>query len=67
MVGYRPGGVESPLYQRVACVLSNEALEIRWGRCAAARASAALPVMTTFTPCNDTNVICSDHTVQPGI
>jgi hypothetical protein len=66
-MGYRPGGVESPVYQAAAYVLNNDGLKIRWGSFAATRMAAALPILTALTPCNDTDVICYDHTVQPGI
>jgi hypothetical protein len=55
-----------PVYQRSSYILGADGLKIRWGAFARNAASAAAPALAPSTPCNDTDVICYDHTYRWG-
>ncbi len=55
-----------PVYQRSRYILDANGLKVRWGAFARNVASAAVPALAPSTPCNDSDVICYDHTYQWG-
>jgi len=66
-LGYTPGGgPNTPVYQRAAYVLDGNGLNVKWGVSASSPADALLPTLLPSDPCNDVDVICYDHTHQPG-
>jgi hypothetical protein len=53
-------------YQRAAYLLDRSGLKIAWGPFASSAAGATLPAVTAATACDETSVICYDHTNRDG-
>ncbi|MCJ7753036.1 MAG: hypothetical protein MUP13_00585, partial [Thermoanaerobaculales bacterium] len=62
------GWVGGNVYQAAAYRLDENGLTVKWGPFAAtsAAALAAAPTLGPAEPCDETTVICYNHTEQPG-
>jgi hypothetical protein len=53
-------------YQRAAYFLNEDGLKVAWGSFASTPGGAVLPAVSPVTPCDETVVICYDHTGRDG-
>lgn len=64
LVKWRELNGSNPIvYQRLAYLLDASGLKIRWGNFAATPAGAVQPTLLPGDACNDTDVLCYDHSL----
>jgi hypothetical protein len=67
LIKWRTTGIaDIEVYQRAAYILDRNGLKVAWGPFASTPGSAALPALSSVTPCDETTVICYDHTIRDG-
>jgi hypothetical protein len=67
LIKWRTTGLaDIEVYQRAAYILNKDGLKVAWGPFAATPGSATLPAVSSATPCDETVVICYDHTIRDG-
>lgn len=64
LIKWRDFNATNPVvYQRGAYRLDNNGLTIKWGNFAASPGAAAPPVLLVTDPCDDSSVLCYDHSL----
>jgi len=64
LIKWRDFNATNPVvYQRGAYRLDNNGLTIKWGNFAAFPGAAVSPVLLVTDPCDDTTVLCYDHSL----
>ena len=64
LIKWREFNATNPVvYQRAAYRLDSEGLAVKWGNFAASTGAAISPVLVVTDPCDDTTVLCYDHSL----
>ncbi|NHZ72843.1 MAG: hypothetical protein GWP16_00010 [Nitrospirae bacterium] len=64
LIKWRDFNATNPtVYQRAAYRLDNDGLTIKWGNFAASSGATVPPVLLITDPCDDTSVLCYDHSL----
>lgn len=73
LIKWRDIGYDNPLesgndvvYQRMSFLLDNEGIKVRLGDFSDTIIGATAPSLSPEDPCNDTDILCYDHTYRSG-